>query len=460
MRCADCLRNPDSPSQHCACCGRELAREAASAAERPAIAETPRNAARHCRVCGASISEGEFCAGCLGSFSAWVCAEPAIAPEAITAPPPVVKTPHVDSLWSELMNTPAPPEWIDPDPSPKQTVRPPAVAHTPAIGNHEGANVAVAKPAPDNATLPSSEMPPPRLSAPAGPDVTQREAVPIEPIKLEPVRSPLPAPTPARMPESPARAASKPTPVSNHLHAAVPSRSRGLRTMSAVAVVLAVGLAGGYWIKVHGWFSLGQREAIAAALEPAREPQPASPKTTPKATPARTAPAEAPKPARTPVSSTSAAARRLAAAPSKPRAASAPAPEPIPAAKVSLPVETVALVEAPRSAAPTAPTPAAPQGPFFEPTDVNEAPRVATRVEPAVPDDLRSRARNEIVIVRMLVSHSGHPSRVSLLRRSKTGPRLDEAVIAAVSQWTFSPAKKRGEAVSCWFNMGVPVMAN
>ncbi len=77
-----------------------------------------------------------------------------------------------------------------------------------------------------------------------------------------------------------------------------------------------------------------------------------------------------------------------------------------------------------------------------------------------MPDDLQSRARNEIVIVRMLVSHSGLPSRVSLLRRSKAGPRLDDAVIAAVSQWTFSPAKRRGEAVSCWFNMGVPVMAN
>ena len=83
------------------------------------MAETPRDAARHCRVCGASIAEGEFCAGCLGSFSAWVCAEPAIAPEAAAAPPPVVKTPHVDSLWSELMNTPAPPDWIDPEPEPK-----------------------------------------------------------------------------------------------------------------------------------------------------------------------------------------------------------------------------------------------------------------------------------------------------------------------------------------------------
>ena len=86
MRCADCLRNPDSPNQHCACCGRELAREAAST-ELPAIAETPRDAAGHCRACGASIPEGEFCAGCLGSFSEWVCAEPAIAPEAAAAPP-------------------------------------------------------------------------------------------------------------------------------------------------------------------------------------------------------------------------------------------------------------------------------------------------------------------------------------------------------------------------------------
>jgi TonB family protein len=121
-------------------------------------------------------------------------------------------------------------------------------------------------------------------------------------------------------------------------------------------------------------------------------------------------------------------------------------------------VVTALLPEASPAAAP--PPPAAPQGRFFEPTEVNETPRVVTRVEPDVPEDLRSRARNDVVIIRMLVSQSGRPSRVSVLRRSKTGPRLDEAVIAAVNQWTFSPAKKRGEPVNCWFNMGVPVMAN
>jgi len=96
-------------------------------------------------------------------------------------------------------------------------------------------------------------------------------------------------------------------------------------------------------------------------------------------------------------------------------------------------------------------------GPFFETTDVNESPRIVTRVEPQLPDELRTRPLNEIVIVRVLVSQGGHPSRISLLRRSKTGVRLDNAVIAALNQWTFSPARKRGEPVSCWFNFGVPV---
>jgi TonB family protein len=72
-----------------------------------------------------------------------------------------------------------------------------------------------------------------------------------------------------------------------------------------------------------------------------------------------------------------------------------------------------------------------------------------------VPDSLGP--LNDVVVVRVLVSQTGHPSVVSLLRRSKAGSALDEAVVAAVKQWTFSPARKRGEAVSCWFNVGVPI---
>ncbi len=88
---------------------------------------------------------------------------------------------------------------------------------------------------------------------------------------------------------------------------------------------------------------------------------------------------------------------------------------------------------------------------------MSEAPRVTRKVEPRLPEKLRARAINEIVIVRALVSQSGHPSRVSLLRRSKTGPQVDDVVVAAVHQWTFAPALKRGEPVSCWLNFGVQV---
>jgi protein TonB len=113
------------------------------------------------------------------------------------------------------------------------------------------------------------------------------------------------------------------------------------------------------------------------------------------------------------------------------------------------------VAPAPKPELPAAP--AAAVGPFFELRDVNETPRVATRVEPQVPDDLRDRSLNEVVIVRVLVTQGGHPLIVNLLRRSKSGPGLDDAIVAAVKQWTFVAARKRGEAVSCWYHVGVAV---
>jgi protein TonB len=98
-----------------------------------------------------------------------------------------------------------------------------------------------------------------------------------------------------------------------------------------------------------------------------------------------------------------------------------------------------------------------PLRPFFEPKDVSEQPAVASRVEPRLPDELKTRDISEVLVVRLLVSQTGHPSSISLLRRSKTGQSLDDAVVAAIKQWTFSPAKKKGETVSCWMNLGVPV---
>jgi TonB family protein len=101
--------------------------------------------------------------------------------------------------------------------------------------------------------------------------------------------------------------------------------------------------------------------------------------------------------------------------------------------------------------------PEAPTGRVFERNDVDQSPQVATRVAPQLPAKLSARAQNDVVVVRVLVSRTGRPFRINLLRGSRLGRSADEAVVAAVTQWTFSPAMKRGEAVNCWYNIGVPL---
>ena len=151
---------------------------------------------------------------------------------------------------------------------------------------------------------------------------------------------------------------------------------------------------------------------------------------------------------------TSAIVRETQPAPVVQPAAARPEPEMRPVS-AAVPVATTARHEIPVVAPKSAP--AAPVGPFFELRDVNDVPRVATRVEPQVPDELRDHQLNEVVIVRVLVTQAGQPLMVNLLRKSKAGSSLDNAIVTAVKQWTFVPAKKRGEAVSCWFHVGVPV---
>jgi hypothetical protein len=128
----------------------------------------------------------------------------------------------------------------------------------------------------------------------------------------------------------------------------------------------------------------------------------------------------------------------------------APAPAPETPAPVPAGPPTLVAVESPRTSAP-------PAGRFYERSDVDESPQIATRVEPRLPANLPVRASNVIVVVRMLVSRTGHPYHVTLLRGSMLGRASDEAVVAAVMQWTFSPAKRRGEPVNCWYNIGVPL---
>jgi TonB family protein len=194
--------------------------------------------------------------------------------------------------------------------------------------------------------------------------------------------------------------------------------------LAATAVVVAAISGGGYWLRIHEQPVTAREEQQTLVVKDPTVPEHRSSASRLSA-----------------AATTAARSRKPAAAPPSARASARPNP----------------TASTPHRGVVPALLPEPPLGPFFETTTVNESPRIATRVEPQLPEEFRARPLSEIVIVRALVSQGGHPSRISLLRRSRTGPRLDNAVITAVNQWTFAPARKRGQAVSCWFNFGVPV---
>lgn len=225
-----------------------------------------------------------------------------------------------------------------------------------------------------------------------------------------------------------ARAAANPAPVTRRpMVASAPpqKRSRTPMTIAAAAViVLAIGAAEGARRLGYEWPS----RAATSQGEPVQAMSAA-----PDIPVAQNVVTEKPSAARGQI---------RAAAPTK---AKAKIPTPIP---TKAPAVTTA--KAPGTVKP-------PAGRVFERAEVDEAPRIVTRVAPRLPANLRGRASNAVVVVRVLVSRTGQPSRVNLLRGSSLGRATDDAVVAAVTQWKFSPARKRGEPVNCWYNMGVPL---
>ncbi len=187
--------------------------------------------------------------------------------------------------------------------------------------------------------------------------------------------------------------------------------------------------------------------AVATAPAPVAAPVEQAPVVTATKAVKKPAPAPTPKPvalknAKNAKQSKVAASRQPAVTHAAPEPVAAPAPAPV----------------APPPPPPPAPEPVeAPSGPFFEAGQVTEQPRVSSQVPLNVPEAFKGRTMNDVVILRVLVSQSGRASNVSMLRKSKGGAALDEAVIASVKQWHFQPARKKGETVSCWFNVGVPL---
>jgi protein TonB len=141
--------------------------------------------------------------------------------------------------------------------------------------------------------------------------------------------------------------------------------------------------------------------------------------------------------------------QRAAAAQGRPGAVTPPPAEP----PAELPRPAVA--ETPAVVVPAVePEPVAePLGNTFEVTQVDVRPQVTRQVTPRRPD---GRTSAEVVVVRVLVSPSGRAADVRVVRGARDAPSYDDAAVAAVRQWTFSPAQKRSRPVSCWIHVGVP----
>ena len=399
-----------------------------------------------CESCGGPADEADLCSPCQQAFHSLLDSHTALAPAAEAVAPVLEEAlaPATEvAVAPVVVAAPAAVAIPEPPAAPAVAIAVAPVAPAPAVQ----APVAAAAPAPVKSTI--------QIKKPAPAPVVE---APVEVAPPQP-KAPKPAPVAAAV------ATTAPQPSS-------------VRTIAAGAAIIVVVAAIGFPLS-RLWLGGQETSPIIRETQPAPIVQPAAARPEPEVTPvsaavpvATTARHEsavvASKPA--PAAPVAPAAPKTTAATTRPNAARVPpktARQPVtpvkPVAAIAVPSPVVAApapeaLPAPVAAPEPKPEPpAAPVGPFFELRDVNETPRVATRVEPQVPDEFRDRQLNEVVIVRVLVTQAGQPLMVNLLRKSKSGASLDHAIVAAVKQWTFVPAKKRGEAVSCWFHVGVPV---
>ena len=82
-------------------------------------------------------------------------------------------------------------------------------------------------------------------------------------------------------------------------------------------------------------------------------------------------------------------------------------------------------------------------------------PRVVSAVQPKYPSSARSAGIEGVVGVKMLVNASGKVENAYVVRSSGNAA-LDEAAVAAVYKWRFSPAKdKFGQKAPCYVTQGI-----
>ena len=222
-----------------------------------------------------------------------------------------------------------------------------------------------------------------------------------------------------------------------------------------VAVVAALGVAGMLYVRGSSQQpALQQPAVVEAPIPPATEPAGAAPLPD-TAVPAPLSPPP-PAPPAAPAAGAPTGSRGAAAGAARGQAASQSR-----AGARPLPSQPVAATpSADANQAPTAP--AAPgantsSARVYQVTEVDAKPEVLTQVPPIYTDDAVKQHVQDVVVLQVLVDASGRPQTIRAPARDRRRPRCSTAAAAAaVRQWTFSPARKGGQPVPCWFNVGVP----
>ena len=117
-------------------------------------------------------------------------------------------------------------------------------------------------------------------------------------------------------------------------------------------------------------------------------------------------------------------------------------------------IGTVAI-SAPRAKAPNRPSKqATSRQEGFSLRQVDQKPRVISRIQPIYPHRARQQGINGKVVLKLLVDEKGEVKKVSVVSAEPKGVFEDSAV-SAVKKWRFEPGHLDGEPVSTWVQVPV-----
>ena len=75
-----------------------------------------------------------------------------------------------------------------------------------------------------------------------------------------------------------------------------------------------------------------------------------------------------------------------------------------------------------------------------------QPPKVRRRVEPVYPPSVREMEVQGVGIFELILNEKGHVCSIRTLRGLH--PKIDQAIVEAVRQWTFAPASRNGKPVA------------